>query len=107
MEEPAELGDCNRLRHVSGFRVGSTSGTWTDGLAVRLEEGEIHIDPFQSRVDTEVVFLQMGLIDDATGRASGFDGGLVRGSHGCLVKSRQPRRVRQANRRDCRLLMGG
>lgn len=52
-------GDC--LRHLCGETVVATSEKTGDGLRIKLEQGEIHINPTRGEVYVEIALLQLAV----------------------------------------------
>lgn len=58
-------GDC--LRHLCGSRVVATSERTGDGLRIKLEAGEIHVNPTREEVFVEIALLQLDPEDAGSG----------------------------------------
>lgn len=55
----ADCGYGDVLRHLCGLRVESTSEKAGDGLRIKLEQGEIHINPSRDEVYVEIALLRL------------------------------------------------
>ena len=63
----SELGYSDCLRHLCGSRVVATSEMTGDGLRIKLEAGEIHVNPTREEVHVEIALLQLDPEDAGSG----------------------------------------